>query len=140
MTVQVEKLQKENSQQDKQIQTLNTNTNTKLQTLSNKNANQESQIQNLDNENSQQENQIQNLGNKNSQQDAQIQSLIDKLKKIETELNGKPKQTIPPGHYQKSRTQLIFYFIRNFHITLNPLKLNLTLSVKVNYMTSCFKS
>ena len=67
----------------------------------------------------QQDNQIQNLDNKNSQQDNQIQNLINKLKKIETDLNGKSKQTIPPQHGQKSRTQLIFYSIRNLQIRLS---------------------
>ena len=79
--------------------------NTKLQILGNKTSHQDNQIQKLD--------------DKNSQQDAQIQSLINKLKKIETDLNGKSKQTIPPEHGQKSRTQLIFYSIRNLQITLN---------------------
>ena len=90
-----------------------------IQNLDNKNSEQDNQIQNLDNKTSHQDNQIQNLDNKISQQDAQIQSLINKLKKIETDLHGKSKQTIPPGYRQKSRTQLTFYSIRNLQITLN---------------------
>ena len=70
----------------------------------------------LGNNINQQDNQIQNLDNKNSQQDSQIQSLKDELKKIETKLNSKSKQTIPPGYDQNLRSQLTFYSIRNFHI------------------------
>ena len=90
-----------------------------IQNLDNKTFQQNNQIQNLDNKFAKQDNQIRNLDNKNSQQDAQIQSLKDKLKKIETQLHGKSKQTIPPEHGQKSRTQLIFYSIRNLQIRLN---------------------
>ena len=67
------------------------------------------QVEKLQQENSQKDKQIQNLANKNSQQDAQVESLKDKLKKIETYLNGKSKQTRPPGHDQKFWSQLICY-------------------------------
>ena len=84
--MQVGKLQQENSQQDKHIQKLNTNVNTKLRILKNKNSQQDNQIQNL---NTYTNKKLKILSQKILQQEKQIQSLEVKLKKIDRKQNSK---------------------------------------------------
>jgi uncharacterized protein (DUF3084 family) len=69
---QMQNLSKENSQQDAQIQNLETKINAKLQNFTSKSSQKDAQIQNLE----------RNITGK-------LRNLEDKLKKIETKLNGK---------------------------------------------------